>query len=511
MAITSNKQIAKNTVLLYLRMILILAISLYTSRVVLRMLGVTDYGVYNVVAGVVALLGSLSGSLSGATSRFITHEIGKGSDGDVKTIFRCSATVHYILTFAVILLAETLGLWFVMNKLVIPPDRHMAAFWIYQCAILAVSIRIVSTPYNAMIIAYEKMSAFAYISLFEAALQLGLVYVLAFFDSERLVWYGVFLAATQILVRLIYSLYCSRNFKDASGKWLWHTRKSKEIIKFAGWSLIGFGAVVSYTQGINILLNLFYGPVANAARGFSNQVQSGVTQLSTNFQMALRPPIIKAQAQGEWQSMHGLMIAHAKYSFFLVLMMVVPIIISTPYILNLWLETVPDYTVDFTRLTLLGTLYCTLNGHVIVAVQATGNLKRFQIAEGVLLLLTIPVAYLLLKYFHLSANGVIVVYLVIEFFTQFVRVWIVYPMVKLEPKKYLSKILLPIVTVLVPVIPYTLYGMKFLSANDFGHLVTNVLLSVAIVMAAIWLLGLDSHERTLALKALRGAIGKLRK
>lgn len=495
MPTSSNKTIAKNTVFLYLRMILILGISLYTSRVVLRILGVTDYGIYNVVAGVVTMLGVLSGSLSGATSRFITYETGKGADGDVERIFRSAATIHYILAALVIVVGETLGLWFVMNKLVIPPDRLMSAFWVYQCSIVAVSIRIISTPYNAIIIANEKMSAFAYISLFEVSLQLGLIFCLELIPGDRLIFYGIFLAMTQILTRVIYNVYCVRHFKEVNGRWLWDKKSSKEILKFASWTLVGFGAVMGYTQGINILLNLFFGPVANAARGFANQVQAGVSQLSTNFQMALRPPIIKAHAQNEYSHMHSLMIAHAKYSFFLVLMMVVPIMISTPYILKLWLATVPEYTVGFVRLTLIGALYTTLNGHVIVGIHATGNIKRFQIVEGALLLTTLPIAYLCLKFGHMSAYGVIIVYLIVEFFTQFARVWIVYPLVKLRKKYYFTKICLPLIAVLIPIIPYTLYGMEHLSANSFGALMGNIAISVAVCMVAISILGLTHSER----------------
>ncbi|MDE7385536.1 MAG: lipopolysaccharide biosynthesis protein, partial [Muribaculaceae bacterium] len=420
-------------------------------------LGVVDLGIYNVVAGIVAMLGVMSSSLSGATSRFLTYEIGNGGE-NLETIFRCSATVHYILVAIIIFLGETIGLWFVIEKLVIPSSRLTAAIWIYQCAILAVAIRIVSTPYNAIIVAYERMSAFAYLSLIEAFLQLGLVFLLKYIDGDRLIFYGIFLALTQILVRLSYHVYCVKFIKGANGKWLWESNVSKRILKFAGWTMVGYGAVVGYTQGINVLLNLFYGPIANAARGFSNQIQTGVNQLSSNFQMALRPPIIKAHSQADYEYMHKLMIVHAKYSFFLVLIMIVPIVISTPYLLELWLVNVPEYTVDFTRLTLIGTLYCTLNGHTIVAIHAKGDLKKFQLAEGGMLLLTLPIAYFLLKYHNMSANGVIIVYLVIEFITQFVRVGIVYPKIFLNPSIYIKKICVPVVRTIIPITIYTLYG-----------------------------------------------------
>lgn len=506
---TDGKRIAKNAVVLYLRMIFILAISLYTSRVVLQILGEVDFGVYNVVAGIVSMLGALSGSLSGATARFITVEIGKGAQ-KVEKIFRCCASVHYILAGLIIVLGETLGLWFVMNKLVIPPDRLTAAFWIFQFAIVSVVIRIISSPYNALIIAYERMTAFAYISFIEVILQLGLVFTLKLLNGDKLIYYGLLLAVTQICIRFIYNIYCKKNIDGANGRWLWNGELSKSILKFAGWSLVGYGAVVGYTQGISVLLNLFFGPVANAARGFSLQIQSGINQLSSNFQMALRSPIIKAYSQDKLTEMHKLLIAHAKFSFYLVLIMVVPIIISTPYILKLWLCNIPQYTVDFTRLTLIGVLLSALNGHTIVAIHATGDIKRFQIIEGLLLLLTLPTAYILLKNYDLSANGVIIVYLLIEFLTQFIRVWIVYPMVKLSPRIYIKKVCLPIFVIMIPITIYTLYGIHNLYSSDFGGLCLNVVVSCMLTILLIWTIGLQSEERASIVNRITLLLNKIK-
>lgn len=491
---SGGKRIAKNTLFLYLRMILVLGISLYTSRVVLEILGVTDFGIYNVVAGVVSMLGTLSASLSSATSRFLTYEIGRGGER-VEHIFRCSATVHYILAIIVLVLGETVGVWFVMTKLVIPPDRLTAAFWIFQFAIVSVVIRIISTPYNAIIIAYEKMAAFAYISLFEVALQLALIFSLKIIPGDKLIYYGLFLAMTQVIVRILYNIYCNRRIKGANGRWLWHKETSRKLLGFAGWTLFGYGAIVGYTQGINVLLNLFFGPVANAARGFANQIHTGVSQVSSNFQMAIQPPIIKHHAQKNFENMHSLMVAHAKYSFFLVMIMTVPIIINTPYILKLWLNEVPPYTVDFVRLTLIGTLYSTLSGHTVTAVHATGNIRRFQIIEGLLLLTTVPIAYFLLKFGYINANGVLVVYLGVIFIVQFVRVYVVYPMVKMRIRFYFTKICMPIILTLLPVTAYTLYAMRYREAVAFLPLVKSVLASILFCLAMIVALGMSKSER----------------
>jgi len=494
---SSNKRIAKNTLFLYIRMVLIMLVSLYTARVVLKALGVTDYGIYNVVGGVVTILGVLSGSLSGATSRFITYELGKGNTDNLCRLFRCCVTVHYILGILIFIGAETFGLWFVVNKLVIPVERMYAAIWVYQFCVVSVIIRIVSAPYNALIIAYEKMNAFALISIIEVVLQLGLVIILLYIDSDRLIIYGASLAIVQICIRLIYNWYCYKNFKEVSGKWLWHKAISVEILKYSTWSLLGYGAVVGYTQGINVLLNLFFGPVANAARGFAVQVQTGVNQISTNFQLALRPPTIKAYAQADYCRMHQLMIANAKFSYYLVLFMVVPLMINTPYILHLWLDNVPEYTVSFTRILLPIALYTTLNGHVIIAVHATGNLKQFQIIEASLLLTTLPLAYIMLKFFDISADAVLFVYMGVEFVTQFVRVAIVYPMVNCKISIYYTKILLPVFIVTVPVAMLTYYLTINGAATTFLQLCGSIMVSIIAIAAIIYLIGLTKRERQL--------------
>ncbi len=502
MATTSNKRIAKNTVFLYVRMVLIMLVSLYTSRIVLKALGVTDYGIYNVVGGVVTILGILSGSLSGATSRFITFELGKDNFNQLQRLFRCCVSVHYLIGVLILICAETIGLWFVMNKLVIPSDRLIAAFWVYQCCVFSVIVKIISSPYNALIIAHERMNAFAYISIIEVCLQLGLVSLLLLLKTNRLIVYGVSVAFVQIITRLIYNNYCHKNFAEASGRFLWDKAISIEVLKYSFWSLLGFGAVVGYTQGINILLNLFFGPVANAARGFSVQIQNGVNQISTNFQMALRPPTIKSYAQNDLHRMHILMYANAKFSYYLVLFIVVPLMVNTPYILKLWLETVPEYTVSFTRILLPIALYTTLNGHIIIAVHATGDIKKFQIIESVLLLTTLPIAYVLLKYCDIAADTVLFIYLGVEFITQFVRVWIAYPMVGCKISSYFEKILLPVTITTIPIAIIVYFLILHYEATTFTMLIGNVIFSWLIIGIVIYFSGLTNAERRMINKRI---------
>lgn len=505
----NNQRIAKNTLMLYIRMSLIMLVTLYTSRVVLEVLGVEDFGIYSVVGGVVTMLGFINSSLSGATSRFITYELGCGEKDNLQKVFRCSVTVHYFLAALIFILGETLGLWFVIDKMVIPLERMTAALWVYQCSIISIVIMIISSPYNALIIAHERMSAFAYISIFEVFAKLLIVYILMAITYDKLIIYAVSLLVIQLIIRLVYTIYCTRNFPEVSTRYLWDKELSFKILTYAGWTMNGNLAVVGYTQGINILLNLFFGPIVNAARGIAVQIQSAVSQFSLNFQMALRPPVIKSYACGDLTYMHQLLIGHAKYSFFLVLLIVMPLLINTEYVLQLWLTQVPAHTIAFTRLMLLTVLYCSLNGHVIQAIHATGNIKRFQLIEGISLLTVIPIAYLLLKFIHISAESVFVVYLSIEFVTQFVRVWIVYPCIKLSRKKYLTEICTPILKTILPlsIIGFCLW--KYFSVESFFQLVISFLICLICTITSIFILGIKPLEKEYIKQVVRKVIQQI--
>ena len=490
----NNKRIAKNTALLYIRMIFLMAVTLYTSRVILQMLGVTDFGIYSVVGGVVSMLGFMSGSLSGATSRFITFELGRGKDGNVKTVFRCAASIHYVLAGIILLLAETIGLWFVMQKLVIPPERMMAALWVYQCSVLTFIVSIISAPYNALIIAHERMGAFAYISIFETIVKLLVVISLAWSVFDRLATYAVLLLVVQVVVRLVYTLYCNRHFPETDSRWMWNKELSRKMFVYTGWTLNGNLAVIGYTQGINILLNLFFGPAVNAARGFAVQVQAAVNQFFSNFQMAVRPQIVKSYAQDNLVYMHKLILVSSRYSFFLILLISFPLLVNTEYILQLWLGEVPAHTVAFTRLMVLACMNYALSQPTIMAIHATGDLKKFQLIEGSMLLMVIPIAYLLLKYARISPESVFIVYLVIETVTQLVRVWIVYPRVRLAKRKYITEVLWPIAKVCLPLLPAGWYLYQY-TASSWTGLLASCMSCLVCTVVMLSVFGLKTDER----------------
>lgn len=313
----NSKRIAKNTLLLYFRMLFMMAVSLFTSRVILNTLGVEDYGINNVVGGIVAMFGFINSSMTSATQRYITFALGKGEKERLKTVFSTSLQIHSLIALLIVLLGETIGMWFLYNKMQIPSDRMEAAFWVLQCSIVSTVVMIISVPYNAAIIAHEKMSAFAYISVLEVVLKLLIVYILVVFSVDKLILYAFLFLGIQIFIRFCYSIYCNRHFKETKYRHVWDKALFKEMTGFAAWSLFGNLSAVLFTQGLNMLLNVFFGPAVNAARGVAVQVQHAIQQFVGNFQMALNPQITKNYAKGEMQEMYNLMYRSARFSFYL--------------------------------------------------------------------------------------------------------------------------------------------------------------------------------------------------
>lgn len=454
--INRNKRIAKNTMLLYVRMLFMLAISLYTSRVILNTLGVVDYGINNVVGGVIAMLGFLTGSLGAASSRYITFDLGQGNMDVMKKTFGNILSIHFLLAALILLVGETIGLWFMTTQLHIPADRSQAAFWVYQFSIFSAMLAVISVPYNATIIAHEKMSAFAYITILDAVLKLLIVYFLQVLPYDKLITYAILFFAIQTVDRVIYGMYCSRHFAETHTRPLYDKKIFREIFAFAGWTMNGNLAVMGYTQGLNILLNIFFGPVVNAARGVAVQVQSVCQQFCNNFQMALNPQLTKSYAQGELEDMGRLLVKSSKFSFYILFFIVLPLMFEADFVLHLWLGLVPEHTVSFLRLILIVGLLNTLSNPIIVSVHATGKLKRFQMIEGTMLLSIVPIAYLLLKFFHVQPEVVFGVHIVVEILTQYARLRIVLPMIGQRLSVYGKQVFLPIVRVaiLAPIVPW---------------------------------------------------------
>lgn len=393
----NNRRIAKNTLLLYFRMFITMAVGLYTSRVVLNVLGVSDYGIYNVVGGVITMVSFLNIAMTQASQRFLSFELGKDNNDRLNQVFCTSVNIHLLISIIAVIIGETVGLWFVNEKLNLPEDRMVAVNWVYQASILTFVIGVMSVPYNSAIVAHEKMSAFAYISILEVVLKLLIVFLLVVIPFDKLIVYSILIVAVSAIIRLCYTIYCKRKFQECTYHIGFDKALSKEMFSFAGWSLLGNLGFSFKDQISNIILNLFYGTTLNAARGIGVHVGVLINSFSKNFTMALNPQITKQYAVGDTEASRKLVYAGSRFSFYLLSLISIPIIINVDYILKLWLGIVPAYTSQFVVFTLLTSLLYTLSGCLTTAIQATGKIKWFQIGICIILLSELPVAWILLK------------------------------------------------------------------------------------------------------------------
>ena len=490
----NNKRIAKNTLLLYFRMLFMMAVSLYTSRVVLNALGIVDFGIYNVVGGVIAMLGFLTGSLSAASSRYITYDLGRGNMNAMKKTFGNILSIHVVLALLILVIGETVGLWFMSTKLQIPVEREFAAYWVYQFSVFSMVVSVISVPYNAAIIAHEKMSAFAYITIVDALLKLLIVYLLVVVPYDKLIIYAILLFCVQIFDRVVYGVYCARHFEETRAKLSYDGKLFREIFVFAGWTMNGNLAVIGYTQGINILLNMFFGPAVNAARGIAVQVQNVCQQFCTNFQVALNPQLIKSYAKKNYIEMHELLIKSSKFSFYILFLLSVPLMLEAPLVLKWWLGVVPAHTVAFLRLILISSTFVALSNPIIVSVHATGDIKKFQIIEGTMLLTIVPIAYFLLKVFGIRPEIVFCVHIVVEICTQYIRLKLVLPMIGMSLYTYYKQVINPILLVLVvaPIFPLLLYF--YLEQSNFSFFAVCIVCMFSIIISILYL-GCTLSER----------------
>lgn len=396
-ATDNNKRILKNTLFLYVRMLITLVVGLYTSRVVLNTLGVENYGIYNIVGGVVALFGFLNSTMSGATQRFFTAAIGKNDKKQMSIVFCSAIQIHALVSLFVLILSETVGVWILYNKLNIPIDRYDSAMWVLQCSVLSSIVMIMSVPYNAAIIAHEKMGAFAYISILEVTLKLIVVFALLLFGVDKLKLYATLMLCTQIIIRIVYSMYCKRNFPEARYKHVIDKSTFKEMSSFAGWDLYGNLCVIGKTQGLNFLLNIFFGTVLNAAAGIANQVTGIIMQFASNVIMAIRPQIMICCVQKKYGRMNYLINRGSLFIYLLILMLASPFLIDCYYVLNLWLGLVPDYAVPLCRISLLYGMLTIINSTVLAGIHATGKIKKISFISGTIQFLVVIFTYVAFK------------------------------------------------------------------------------------------------------------------
>lgn len=379
-------------------MVFSILVGLYTSRVVLNTLGVSDYGVYNVVGGIVAMLSFLNSALTASSQRFISYELGKGNINKLNNVFCTSVSTHLALAGIIFFIAETIGLWFINTHLNIDANRIVAANWVYQCSILSFILTVVSVPYNSCIVAHEHMNAFAYISILETLLKLLIVYILLIISYDKLIVYAILTLCVAIIIRTTYGIYCKSHFKECTYHYKFDKKLFKDMFAFAGWSIVGNLGFSFKDQASNIILNIFFGTIVNAARGIALQVSGIIYGFSSNFMMALNPQITKRYAAGDINGSISLVYAGCRYSFFLLALIVIPVLININYLLFLWLGSIPQYTVDFLRLALIAALINSMAQPLVTALQATGNIKIFQITICCVMLSELPMAYFILKF-----------------------------------------------------------------------------------------------------------------
>lgn len=499
---SSNKRIAMNTLFMYLRMFITMSVSLYTSRVVLRTLGVEDYGLYNVIGGIIAMFGFLNGAMTNTTSRYITFFLGKGDEKKLSDVFSMSFIIHAYIAIIIIVLGETVGLWYLYEKLVVPDGRFQAAFWLYQLSIASTVTTILYVPYNAAIVAHEKMSAFAYISIMDSALKLLVVFALMWAPYDKLIFYGTLMFFVPLIDIAIYFSYCKRNFPETKIHWFWDTALFKEMFGFAGWSLLGNFSFIFFTQGLNLILNAFCGPAVNAARGISVQIEGVVRQFASNVQTALNPQIIKSYAEGNMERMYSLIIASSRYCFYLLLLLSLPVMIEADAILKLWLGDYPDYTVSFLRLILAVVIMDGMINPIFTANLATGKVRIYHIVLSTISVIFMPLTYLAIKLTNMP-ESVFICHIVMTIIGLIARLFIMRNQIGFPISMYLSKVIIPNGIVVCTSLVSSLIVFKYSSDTLVGHFSTCVA-SVMFVSLCVLIFGMTSAERVFVFEKIKG-------
>jgi O-antigen/teichoic acid export membrane protein len=490
----NNKRIAKNTMFLYFRMMLTMVVSLYTVRVILSTLGVVDYGLYNVVGGIVTMFSFLSSSMASASQRFFSFDLGKNDMGQLKRTFSMTIFVYIIISVAILILAETIGLWFLNTKMVIPAERMIAANWIYQFSILSFLVTMFAIPYNSVILARENMAVYAYISIVEVILKLGMVFFLLLFSIDKLKLYAVLIFVTSCIVSFIYIVVCKRKYKETQFEFYWDKDLFKSMFSYSSWMLMGTMTTLLSNQGLNILINIFFGPAINAARAIAYQVNFAVVSFSNNFYTSIRPQIVKSYAAADNSYMITLAIQSSKFSFYLLLLVAMPILFETKFLLDLWLKDTTESMVVFTRLIVLFSIVMSLENPLSAMVQATGNLKRYELLIGSFTLLSLPISFILFK-LGFAAESSIYVLIVTNIFVLFLRLWVIRDLVGMSIKRYSRDVLLIISAVTIIAMTPPIILRYYLEENTISRFLIVSISCVISVLFSLFYIGLNTEER----------------
>ena len=489
----NNQRLAKNTIMLYFRMIFLMVVTLYTSRVTLQVLGVDDFGTYNIIGGVVVLFAFLARSLNSACTRYLSVAVGKQDTNEIQKTFSTALVAHFFLMLVVTLLLETIGLWFVYNKLNIPEGRESAAIIIYHIAVLSVCLNIIRTPFNASIIANEKMVFYAYTSIVEGVLKLVICWILLVIPMDKLISYSLLVMLTILAINVWYVGYCITKLKG--NKIILQSDKSymTEMLTFSGWNLFGGIADIGWQQGTNIILNMFHGVSLNTAMGITNQVRTAVYSFVANLQTAANPQIIKSYANNDREHFMTLVYSISKYSFYLMLLFSIPLIVNIDFILKLWLGTVPSYASSFCVLILIISTIDAVSGPLWVSIQATGDVKYYSVFVSLILLLNLPATY------YLFANGYApeamlmarILILIISLVWQFLYAR---HKVNFSGRKYFVDVVLPLSLVTIIACSAT-YLLSAQLDDGWKRLIVTTICSTIVLLVCVYLLGINKGER----------------
>lgn len=500
-----NKRIAKNTLILYFRMAITMIVSLYTSRVVLSALGVEDYGIYNVVGGVVALLNVISGSMTAATSRFLSYELGQRNSNRLSDTFSTLLNVHILIGIIVYILGEFIGIWFIENKLIIPADRIDAAIWVLQFSLFTFFCTVINVPYSSSVISHEKMGVFAYIAIIEVVAKLGIAFILTCISFDRLIVYALLLALVSVIIQVVYYLHC-RRFSECRFRLIFDIPLLKNITSFIGWAFLGNASVVIKTQGVTVLLNMFFGPVVNAAQGIANQVESISSRFVYSYMIASNPQIIKSYSANEYTQMHNLIFRTSKFSAFLLLMLMSPVVLNIDFLLGLWLKDVPDHTSAFVILTLTYAFIDTLTAPLFTGVLSTAKIKWYEIQITFSYLMMVVVIYLGFK-MGLPPETALFVSILCKVIILLILLNHSKRLYNFPLKDYMTKVITPVCTAVIsPIIVYLIF--LFVSLSYVGTFFLSSIVVLIILISIIWLTGLEASEKVFVLNIIRNKVFK---
>lgn len=502
-----NKKIAKNTLFLYLRMGIMMITSLFTSRIVLDVLGVEDFGIYNLIGGIVVLFSFLNTSLLTGIQRFLNYHLGQNDFLMAQKVFCMSLNIYVILGIIILILAETIGLWFLETQLSIPRERMQTAHYVYQFVVLTFLVGMIRIPYNASIIAYERMNYYAYVSIAEVTLKLAVVYLLYITTFDKLIFYAFLYTLIPILITIIYYVYCKKNIEITRYMRFWDKGIFKSLFNFSGWSLFGSFANLSVQQGLNFLINIFYGVVVNAAAGIANQIVGTVYQFVSNFQTAFNPQIVKTYAAKQYENFHLLICRASKFSYFLILLIVLPLLLVMDSVLSIWLVEVPEYTSIFCRLILLFFVIDAINAPLWMSVQATGNIRNYQVLMSILILLNLPFSYILLKSGY-PVYCVWIVRIIFNVVTFIARCWYMKSKMNFPMRSFINGVMCPIILVTLAAVPLPIFTYYTISGT-YTNLIITVLVSLVSIVIAVYSLGLTHNERVFAITTFRNRFSLL--